>query len=82
MAFMKEWNSDLWEATNKTRIAAYLCFEWDLFLGILEWEHERDRRGRVLRLEERLLVPTVMGRAALATEWIKSVLFFNSWTCP
>lgn len=68
MAFMKEWTSNLREITNKRLISAYLCFERDLFLRILEGEHERDRRGRLERLEERLFVPTEMGRAASATE--------------
>lgn len=56
---------------NKPLISTYLCFERDLFLRILKREHERDRRGRLERLEERLFVPTEMGRAASATQWIK-----------
>lgn len=69
------------EIRNKTLLLVYLCFERDLFLRNLEREQERDRRGRLERLEERLVVPTEMGRTASATERTKHVLFWclNMW---
>lgn len=38
---------DLGDITSRTLISVYLCFERDLFLGILAGEHERERRGRL-----------------------------------
>lgn len=70
----KEWTSEMREIRNTTLSSAYLCFERDLFLCNLEREQERERRGRPERLEERLFVPTEMGRTALATERTKQAL--------
>lgn len=75
-------NLKQWAATHKTLSSApHLCFERDLFLGTLEREHERDRRGRLVWLVECLSGPTEMGTTASVTEWKLDPPFqcFNVW---